>query len=266
MFLVDKGIPEHITALPRQVMETPFGQMLRPALSNAVIDGSGTPVSQAAALSGSSKIPQSASRVRNLTSVDDMISALSLASDSFAVVFFTSSTCAPCKVLYQPFDELAEEANGKGVFIKVDTNQAQDIAANFGIRSTPTIMSFLKGEKVEEFSGADVMRLRSTVHNVLNSAYPPHQHMKLHAAALVAAGNSPQKYAKIPPLDKLTPKLEGLAKDPVIGEVQTFLDSLKNGIKQGKIAEEDVNAWTNSVRIAIASIGQPCQLLGEVYS
>ncbi|KAK6430355.1 hypothetical protein LTR95_013495 [Oleoguttula sp. CCFEE 5521] len=32
MFLVGKGIPDHITSLPRRVLETPFGQMLRPSL------------------------------------------------------------------------------------------------------------------------------------------------------------------------------------------------------------------------------------------
>nr|OQO21416.1 hypothetical protein B0A51_11884 [Rachicladosporium sp. CCFEE 5018] len=32
MFLVGKGIPHHITSLPRRVLETPFGQMLRPSL------------------------------------------------------------------------------------------------------------------------------------------------------------------------------------------------------------------------------------------
>lgn len=35
MFLVGKGIPDHITALPERVLNTPFGQMLQPQLDRA---------------------------------------------------------------------------------------------------------------------------------------------------------------------------------------------------------------------------------------
>ena len=35
-FLVGKGIPKHITSLPQTVLETPFGQMLRPLIEQAM--------------------------------------------------------------------------------------------------------------------------------------------------------------------------------------------------------------------------------------
>jgi hypothetical protein len=35
-FLVGKGIPDHITSLPQTVLQTPFGQMLRPVLEQAL--------------------------------------------------------------------------------------------------------------------------------------------------------------------------------------------------------------------------------------
>lgn len=44
MFLVGKGIPEHITSLPQRVLDTPFGQLLRPQIDNAMRSVTQAPV------------------------------------------------------------------------------------------------------------------------------------------------------------------------------------------------------------------------------
>ena len=101
----------------------------------------------------------------------ELESTLASASSSCAVVFFTSSTCAPCKILYPTYDELAEEAGDKAVLIKVDINFAQEIASKYNMRATPTIMTFLKGQKEEEWAGADVVRLRTSVQLLIHAAH-----------------------------------------------------------------------------------------------
>jgi hypothetical protein len=44
MFLVGKGIPDHITSLPKRVLDTPFGQMLRPQLDASMRSVTQAPV------------------------------------------------------------------------------------------------------------------------------------------------------------------------------------------------------------------------------
>ena len=51
-------------------------------------------------------------------------------------------------------EELAEDFDGKAKICKVNTDEEQDIAVKFGIRSIPTIMFFKNGEMVDQVVGA----------------------------------------------------------------------------------------------------------------
>lgn len=57
-FLVGKGIPEHITSLPQTVLNTPFGQMLRPQLDSAMRSITQAPVVAPQSQSSSSSAPR----------------------------------------------------------------------------------------------------------------------------------------------------------------------------------------------------------------
>jgi len=241
MFLVGTGIPDHITQLPQTVLNTPFGQMLRPYL-----DQSMRSITQAPVVAPASGKPAAVSKplgaVKNITVLNELEKALDLASQSCAVIFFTSSTCGPCKVLYPAYDELAQEASDKAVLIKVDINHAQEIASRYNVRATPTIMTFLKGQKEEEWSGADVQRLKSSVEYLIRLAHPVHPHANLSIYSLVSSASKPIRYQKVPPLDKLVPKLGVLSTDPSLLEMKTFLVGLNSSVKQG---------------MSIATLGEP---------
>lgn len=60
--------------------------------------------------------------------------------DKPAIVDFYASWCGPCKMLAPVLEELAEEYEGKIVIYKVNTENEQDLAAAFGIRSIPTLL------------------------------------------------------------------------------------------------------------------------------
>jgi desumoylating isopeptidase 1 len=235
MFLVGKNIPDHITSLPSTVLETPFGQMLRPMLDQSMrrITQAPVPTQPTVNQNGAHANRTSTSKVRNIHSLSELESTLVSTKDSCAVIFFTSSTCGPCKVLYPTYDELAAEAGEKAVLVKVDINFAQAIASKYSVRATPTIMTFLNGEKDEEWAGADVNRLRSSVERLIRMAHPPHPHSRFPVSALVAAAASPVRYAKVPPLDKLIPKLGDGAKDPIIVAMKQFITGLNQSQKQG---------------------------------
>jgi thiol-disulfide isomerase/thioredoxin len=230
MFLVGSGIPAHITSLPQTVLNTPFGQMLRPMLDQSMRSVTQAPV---VSVPRPSAAPKALGAVKNITVLSELEKSLEAATQSCAVIFFTSSTCGPCKVLYPIYDELAQEAGDKATLIKVDINYAQEIAAKYNVRATPTIQTFLKGEKEEEWAGADVQRLKSSVEYLIRTAHPPHPHTKLSIYSLVDSASKPVRYQKVPPLDKLITKLGPLSTDPSLLEMKSFLNGLHSSIQQG---------------------------------
>ncbi|HZO00953.1 MAG TPA: thioredoxin [Burkholderiales bacterium] len=65
------------------------------------------------------------------------------------IVDFWAPWCGPCRG-FAPVFEKASEAHADVVFAKVNTDEQQELAASFGIRSIPTLMVFR--EKVILFS------------------------------------------------------------------------------------------------------------------
>ena len=60
------------------------------------------------------------------------------------------------------FEAMAKE-NPNVVFIKVDVDEAESIAAKCGIKAMPTFHFYKDGKKVEEVVGAKVQKLKSLV-------------------------------------------------------------------------------------------------------
>ena len=67
---------------------------------------------------------------------------------------FWASWCQPCLMLTPILTKLAEEYQGKFLLGKLNTEQEQEIAARFGIRSIPDVKLFRDGQPVDEFLGA----------------------------------------------------------------------------------------------------------------
>ena len=244
MFLVGKGIPDHITSLPQTVLNTPFGQMLKPQLDNAMRGITQAPVPpnnvpRAATqpqpvTNGLSSRPQTnvdisqkkediPGVVYKPTRLKQLDELLASAKDSCAVIFFTSATCPPCKLVYPAYDELAAEAGSKAVLVKVDLTDAYEIGAKYQVRATPTFMTFLKGEKESEWSGANEAQLRGNVRLLIQMAYPPHPHTLLRLPNLQRPHKTPVTYNKMPPIEKLIAKMGPSGSDPAVGDLNDFV-------------------------------------------
>lgn len=60
--------------------------------------------------------------------------------DKPAIIDFYASWCGPCKMLAPVLEELAAEYGDSIYIYKIDTEQEQELAAAFNIRSIPTLL------------------------------------------------------------------------------------------------------------------------------
>ena len=77
-----------------------------------------------------------------------------LQEDKLLVVDFYATWCGPCKKLSPTLDEVSEELGEQVNIVKVDVDESEDLAMNYGIRSVPTVLFFKNGQQVDKFVGA----------------------------------------------------------------------------------------------------------------
>ena len=94
---------------------------------------------------------------------DDLKTRLTEAGDKLVVIDFMATWCGPCKMIGPKLDEMANEMADAIVVLKVDVDECEDIATEYNINAMPTFV-FVKGtKKIEEFSGANVDKLKNTI-------------------------------------------------------------------------------------------------------
>lgn len=70
------------------------------------------------------------------------------------VVDFWATWCGPCRALAPVVEEVASEYEGKAEIVKCNVDDCEEIAAQYSIRSIPTLIFFKDGKAVARLVGA----------------------------------------------------------------------------------------------------------------
>lgn len=69
------------------------------------------------------------------------------------LVDFWAEWCGPCKMLAPVLDELSGEYSGRVKIAKMNIDEHQTAASNYGVRAIPTLLLFKNGEIAEQIVG-----------------------------------------------------------------------------------------------------------------
>ncbi|MDP2809484.1 MAG: tetratricopeptide repeat protein [Rhodocyclaceae bacterium] len=108
------------------------------------------------------------------------------------LVDFWAEWCAPCRTLKPALEKLAAEYGGRFILAKVNSDQHQELAARYGVRSIPSVKAFVNGEMVKEFAGAlPETQIRVFIDSLMTSPAEP-----LRIAALEARARGEPEVAR----------------------------------------------------------------------
>ncbi len=153
------------------------------------------------------------------------------------LVDFWAEWCAPCKMLMPVLTKLVKEYQGQFILAKVNSDEQQELAAQYGIRSIPTLKLFRHGQVVEEKMGAQpeqVLRKMIDRHRER-----PADKLRQQATAAHLAGDSEQAITLLEQARELEPSYHqaqlDLAKIKIdigqIDEAQQLLNELPANIQ-----------------------------------
>lgn len=86
------------------------------------------------------------------------------------IIDFWASWCMPCQMMGPVFEELSKEYEGKLKFAKVNTEEEQAIASQYGIRGIPSLVVAKNGKEIDRIVGfAPKPLLKQKIDNILKS-------------------------------------------------------------------------------------------------
>eukprot|EP00092_Neocalanus_flemingeri_P065051 GFUD01079040.1.p1 GENE.GFUD01079040.1~~GFUD01079040.1.p1 ORF type:complete len:106 (+),score=42.46 GFUD01079040.1:52-369(+) len=100
--------------------------------------------------------------VHSVENMDDFNNQLVAAGDKLLVVDFHATWCGPCKMIAPHLEEMSLTMEDV-VFLKVDVDECEDIAAKYEISAMPTFIFIKSKTKVADLTGANIDKLKQLV-------------------------------------------------------------------------------------------------------
>ena len=91
---------------------------------------------------------------QNTTDATDATFAALVSESTPTLVDFWAEWCGPCKLMDGPLDELAGEQSGKLNVVKLNVDENQATAMEYGVMSIPTMIVFRDGQEKKRLVGA----------------------------------------------------------------------------------------------------------------
>ncbi|AKU79367.1 thioredoxin [Spiroplasma turonicum] len=85
--------------------------------------------------------------VKTIEELDEILSK-----NNSVVVDFYADWCGPCKMLAPIFKQVSDEVDSTQ-FVKVNVDEASELANKYGVRSIPTVISFKEGNLSKQNTG-----------------------------------------------------------------------------------------------------------------
>lgn len=165
------------------------------------------------------------------------------------LVDFWAAWCGPCQMLMPVLARLADEYRGKFFLAKVNSDHEQALAAQYGVRSLPTVKLFRNGQVVDEFLGAQPEK---TIRALLDRHIPRESDALVYNALLAArAGKTGEALAILQ---------QALAGDPANDRVKLELARLLASVGRADDAEAALNALSADTKNGADAVAILAQL------
>jgi len=162
------------------------------------------------------------------------------------LVDFWAPWCGPCRTLGPLLEKLEAAYQGRFKLVKIDSDQQQQLAAAFGIRSIPTCVLLIDGQPVDGFTGAQP-------ESQLRAFFDQH----LPDEAPVPQGEEAPEQPELPDRERLARLLQRLQQEP--GNDELRFDCVKHLIAEGQFEQAEL-----ALAPALAQL--PLQLRFEALS
>jgi len=127
------------------------------------------------------------------------------------LVDFWAPWCGPCRSLTPIIEKLAQEYAGRFLLARVNSDENQSLAGQFGVRSIPNVKAFSNGKMVDEFAGAVP---EGTVRQFIERLLPsPAEEQRRTAMQAYASGNADAALASLEAAQSLEPGNDNIRLD-----------------------------------------------------
>ncbi len=92
--------------------------------------------------------------IKDTTEAEFMVDVIEASKEVPVIVDFWAPWCGPCKTLGPMLEDAVKAAGGKVRMVKINVDEAQQIAAQLKVQSIPTVYGFHNGQPVDAFQGA----------------------------------------------------------------------------------------------------------------